>query len=169
MHWQSVKFRPAKRPMHPVGHEVEPYLLGDDASLIHHLQGQALPAGQMLVIKRRAIVGGHHLTGKTPEKLEKRDMDGLSVVVPVAPCRLAGARQIGRIAAWPSNISVSVPPQPVLSSQFVFVFLPLGHIEIGLHVLLRQHHPLPRREAGFPRLRFVLPRAASSSGARIFS
>ena len=48
--------------------------------------------------KRRWIAGDHHLTGKAPEQLEKRDMVGLTVVVAVATCRLAGGMQIGRIA-----------------------------------------------------------------------
>ena len=40
------------RPMQPVGHEVEPQLLGHHPGPVHHLERQAAPPGDMLVVER---------------------------------------------------------------------------------------------------------------------
>ena len=39
-------------PMHPIGHEVEPQLLGAHPGLVHNLHLQALPIGKRIIVQR---------------------------------------------------------------------------------------------------------------------
>ena len=55
------------RPMHPVGLEVEPDLLGDHARLVVDLQRDRPPVGQALVIERRGVAGEHDPAGQPLE------------------------------------------------------------------------------------------------------
>ena len=80
------------RPVHFVGHEVEPWLPDDDAGRVHHLQREAPPAGQMLAMKHRGIV---HFPGGSGSH-------------PHASLRLTAGRQ-GRCAR-PETVVVGAGP-----------------------------------------------------------
>ena len=107
----------ARGPVHPVGLEVEPDLLGDRPRLVHHLQRHAAPAIQQLVVQRRGVPRHHRRARQPLEQLQQRHVVAVPVVVPVAARGLARALQVRRVAVHqlrtverePRQISVTVP------------------------------------------------------------
>ena len=86
------------RPMHPLGAEVEPDLLGAHPTLVHHLHRKAAPADQPLVVQGGGVAGEHHLARQARQQPQQLDVIALLVLEPVAPLRGARRMQIRRIA-----------------------------------------------------------------------
>ena len=84
--------------MNPVGLEVEPQLLGDDAGLVVDLDFERAPAVQVRVVERRGIAGDHHLAGQRLQDAQKLDMVVVRAVEAVAALRPARRLHIGRVA-----------------------------------------------------------------------
>ena len=71
--WRWVKFAPGQgRPVHPVGLEVEPHLLGDDAGLVVHLKRERAPPGQMLVVETARVPGDHYLARPVTSQVSRQ-------------------------------------------------------------------------------------------------
>lgn len=111
------------RPVHPLGAEVEPQLLGAHAGVVHHLQLQALPPAKPLIVQRGRVAGEDHLTGQPPQQAKKLHVILRFVVESVTPIRAARRVQIRRIA-------VDELPAPI--------------VKVGQEAVRAPQHPLHR-------------------------
>ena len=86
------------RPMHPIGREVKPQLLGPHAALVHHLELKALPTREALIVQRRGVAGENHVARQTFKQLEKLEVVPFLVIKAIAAARTARRVQIRRVA-----------------------------------------------------------------------
>ena len=105
-------------PMHPIGTEVEPDLLGAHASLVHHLQLQAPPAGKLLIVQAGRVARENDLAGQALQQPKQLQVIMLFIVELVAPLGAARRVQVRRIAVneFPPLIG-KVRQEPVRAPQ----------------------------------------------------